>query len=510
MKTADVFVNIPVKSIARAYTYRVPEELSKIEAGWRVFEPFGSRKVEGFVVETHELATAPENISLKDVIAAVDEECWFSPQMIEIARWLSDFYLCSLAEIMRLFMPGKSGLRITVRYEADESQSDHMMLAMPGCRAIYDVLLREGPQKKAELRRALTEWQEELDDLLAKLLKYHIVRKVYEAQKRDAAQYEKIVVLCGEVTPELLDSYRRKKAQAHLLALLQQTPEVPLAALKAQHVSLATVHNLEAAGLAKIRQCRVLRDSYRDARASKEEVALTEDQQQVIRQVYPAIDAARYQGFLLKGVTGSGKTQVYIELAERVRAAGRRVIVLVPEIALTGQVVMAFKSYFPDDLVVVHSRLSLAERNDAILRVRRNEAGIIIGARSALFTPADDIGLVILDEEQDMSYKQDESPRYHARVVAEKIARVHGAVLLLGSATPSLESYFRAAQGELTLLVMPRRIGDIPLPVIHCVDMRQELRSGRSGYLSLSRPFRRAPMRNGHAVSARPLAGVSK
>ena len=341
MKTADVFVNIPVKSIARAYTYRVPEELSKIEAGWRVFVPFGSRKVEGFVVETHELTTAPENITLKDVIAAVDEECWFSPQMIEIARWLSDFYLCSLAEIMRLFMPGKSGLRITVRYEADESQSDHMMLAMPGCRAIYDVLLREGPQKKAELRRALPEWQEELDDLLAKLLKYHIVRKVYEAQKRDAAQYEKIVVLHGTVTPELLASYHRRKAQAHLLELLQQTPEVPLAALKAQHVSLATVHNLEAAGLAEIRQRRVLRDSYRDARASKEEVALTEDQQQVVAQVYPAIDAARYQGFLLKGVTGSGKTQVYIELAERVRAAGRRVIVLVPEIALTGQVVMA-------------------------------------------------------------------------------------------------------------------------------------------------------------------------
>ena len=482
MKTADVFVNIPVKSIARAYTYRVPEELRQIEAGWRVFVPFGSRKVEGFVVETHELAAAPENITLKDIIAAVDEECWFSPQMIEIARWLSDFYLCSLAEIMRLFMPGKSGLRITVRYEADESQSDHMMLAMPGCRAIYDILLREGPQKKAELRRALPEWQEELDDLLAKLLKYHIVRKVYEAQKRDAAQYEKIVVLCGEVTPELLDSYRRKKAQAHLLELLQQTPEVPLSALKAQHVSLATVHNIEAAGLAKIRHRRVLRDSYRDARASKEEVALTEDQ--VVRQVYPAIDSARYQGFLLKGVTGSGKTQVYIELAERVRAAGRRVIVLVPEIALTGQVVMAFKSYFPDDLVVVHSRLSLAERNDAILRVRRNEAGIIIGARSALFTPADDIGLVILDEEQDMSYKQDESPRYHARVVAEKIARVHGAVLLLGSATPSLESYFRAAQGELTLLVMPRRIGDIPLPVIHCVDMRQELRMGNRHIIS--------------------------
>ncbi|MCI7716659.1 MAG: DEAD/DEAH box helicase family protein, partial [Mitsuokella jalaludinii] len=377
MKTADVFVNIPVKSIARAYTYRVPQELAKIEAGWRVFVPFGSRKVEGFVVETHELAEAPEKIKLKDIIAAVDEECWFSPQMIEIARWLSEFYLCSLAEIMRLFMPGKSGLRITVLYEADESQQDHMLLAMPGCRAIYDYLRREGPQKKAAIVKALPEWQADVADFLEKMQKYHIVRKVYEAQKRDAAQYEKFVALCGEVTPQLLEDYRRKKAQVHLLNLLQQTPEIPLASLKAQHVSLATVHNLEAAGLAEIRRRRVLRDSYRDAKALHEAVELTEDQRQVVARVYPSIDAARYQGFLLKGVTGSGKTQVYIELAERVRAAGRRVIVLVPEIALTGQVVMAFKAYFPDDLVVMHSRLSLAERNDAILRVRRNEAGII-------------------------------------------------------------------------------------------------------------------------------------
>ena len=484
MKTADVFVNIPVKSIARAYTYRVPQELAKIEAGWRVFVPFGSRKVEGFVVETHELAEAPEKIKLKDIIAAVDEECWFSPQMIEIARWLSEFYLCSLAEIMRLFMPGKSGLRITVLYEADESQQDHMLLAMPGCRAIYDYLRREGPQKKAAIVKALPEWQADVADFLEKMQKYHIVRKVYEAQKRDAAQYEKFVALCGEVTPQLLEDYRRKKAQAHLLELLQQTPELSFSALKEQHVSLATVHNLEAAGLAEIRRRRVLRDSYRDAKATRSAIELTDDQRQVVARVYPAIDAARYQGFLLKGVTGSGKTQVYIELAERVRAAGRRVIVLVPEIALTGQVVMAFKAYFPDDLVVMHSRLSLAERNDAILRVRRNEAGIIIGARSALFTPADDIGLVILDEEQDMSYKQDESPRYHARVVAEAFARFQRAVLVLGSATPSLETYHRARTGELTLLAMPHRVGAVPLPEVACVDMRQELRLGNRHIIS--------------------------
>ena len=139
----------------------------------------------------------------------------------------------------------------------------------------------------------MPEWQENAADFLDKMQKYHIVRKVYEAQKRDAAQYEKYVALCGEVTPRLLEAYRRKKAQAHLLALLQQEPELPFSTLKEQHVSLATVHNLEAAGLAEIRRRRVLRDSYRDAKALHEAVELTEDQRQVVARVYPAIDAAR-------------------------------------------------------------------------------------------------------------------------------------------------------------------------------------------------------------------------
>lgn len=484
MKTADVFVNIPVKSIARAYTYRVPDSLAQIEAGWRVFVPFGGRKVEGFVIETHEGAKEPEGIKLKDIIAAVDEEGWFSPQMIRVARWLADFYLCSLAEIMRLFMPGKSGLHISVLYEADESQAQHILMNMPACRAIFHYLLQEGPQKKSALAKALPEWQDGLADMLDKMQKYHIVHKEYEAQKRDAAQYERVVVLTAEVTPELLQQFHRKKAQAHLLELLQERPQQSMAELKEQQVTPATVKNLAETGLVELRRRRVLRDSYRGAKAKKQQIELTDDQQQVVHAVMPAIEAAKYQGFLLKGVTGSGKTQVYIELTEKVRAAGRRVIVLVPEIALTGQVVMAFKAYFPDDLVVVHSRLSLAERNDAILRVRRAEAGIIIGARSALFTPAEDIGLIILDEEQDMSYKQDESPRYHARVVAEEIAKANDAVLLLGSATPSLESYYRAKTGEFTLLNMPRRIGDMPLPVVHCVDMRQELHMGNRHIIS--------------------------
>ena len=490
MLTASVFVNIPVKSIARAFTYSVPAELSYLGAGWRVFVPFGGRKVEGFVVSVAEQSAAELGnmaAKLKPIEAAVDEEAWFSPEMLQTARWLADFYLCSLAEMMRLFMPGKSGIKITVVYQAVPEQAQHLLLAMPAYRAVYACLVESGSQSKAELGRELPEYKEDLPQILEKLSKYGVIAKEYQAGKREKARYEKYAQLLVDITPELLADFKRKKAQQHLLELLAAADkrQLDFTELRERKVATATVNNLVAAGLVKIGQSRVLRDSYEKARGNeRQEITLTEDQQRALDAMSLWLDARKHHGFLLKGVTGSGKTQVYIEIARQVRALGRQAVVLVPEIALTGQVVLAFKAYFPDDIVVIHSRLSMAERNDAVVRVRRGKAGIVIGARSALFTPLDNIGLIIMDEEQDTSYKQDESPRYHARVVAEEMARIHGAVLLLGSATPSLESYYRAKQGEMTLLTMPRRIGNMPLPVVKCVDMRQELRLGNRHILS--------------------------
>ncbi|WP_037352957.1 primosomal protein N' [Selenomonas sp. FC4001] len=490
MLTANVFVNIPVKSIARAYTYSVPAELSYLEAGWRVFVPFGGRKVEGFIVSVAEkTATELGDMAgkLKTIEAAVDEEPWFSDKMLQAAQWLADFYLCSLAEMMRLFMPGKSGIKITVIYQAVSEQEKHLLLAMPAYRAVYDCLSDGEGLSRGEIGKALPEYKADLHQILDKLCQYGILAKEYQAGKREKARYEKFAQLLAEVTPELLAEFRRKKAQQHLLEVLSaaEQGQMAFAALKAQKITTATIHNLAEAGLIQIRQRRVLRDSYKDTELTcQPHINLTLDQNKAIDAMSPFLSEAKHHGFLLKGVTGSGKTQVYIEMAKKVRALGRQVVVLVPEIALTGQVVMAFKAYFPDDIVVMHSRLSLSERNDAVVRVRRGEAGIVIGARSALFTPLDNIGLIIMDEEQDMSYKQDESPRYHAKVVAEELAKIHQAVLLLGSATPSLESYYRTQQGELTLLTMPKRIGDMPLPVVQCVDMRQELRMGNRHILS--------------------------
>ena len=486
MLTAQVFVNVPVKSIAKPYTYRVPDTLVQVGAGWRVLVPFGGRKVEGFVVSVVEKsADELAGLKLKDILACVDEEAWFTPVLLEAARWLAEFYLCSLAEIMRLFMPGKSGVKITVEYVADESQEHHVLLGMASYRRLYDYVAENGPVRRAALRKALPELADELPAMLEKLTGYHVLTKEYAAEKRDAALYERYVVLKEALTPEREKEFARRRAQLALWRYLAaHDGTASLKELESEGLHADAAKKLAAAGIAVIRRRRVLRDSYAGAARGHEPRELTDEQRAAVEAVRPSMAAGEYHGFLLYGVTGSGKTQVYIELARLVRERGRKVIVLVPEIALTGQLVRAFQSYFAGDIIVMHSRLTLAERNDAVIRVRRGEAGIIIGARSALFTPADDVGLIILDEEQDMSYKQDESPRYHARVVAEELAHLHHAVLLLGSATPSLETYHRARTGELTLLTMRRRVGDIPLPEVSCVDMRQELRMGNRHIIS--------------------------
>ena len=180
MLTADVFVNIPVKSIAKAYTYHVPEMLSHIGAGWRVFVPFGARKVEGFVLSVAEKDEV--GMELKDILAAVDDEPWFTSEMMEAARWLSDFYLCSLAEMMRLFMPGKSGLKISVRYAANEGEEHHALLDREICRHLYGLLLRKGPLTKLSIRKELP--QDSLEDALEQLVRHHVIEKEYEAERR--------------------------------------------------------------------------------------------------------------------------------------------------------------------------------------------------------------------------------------------------------------------------------------------------------------------------------------
>ncbi len=411
---AEIWANIKAKNINQTYTYSVPEKLNYITAGWRVTVPFGRQRVDGFVLKVYEGDPNAFEFTLKSIIAAIDDEAWFTEEMMSSAKWLADFYLCPLSQTMSLFMPGNKSRKIA---------------------AIYENIYKLKPEYN-------------IDELI-------------------------------EVTP------KKAKAQLRLLNLLKSKIELRHSELSANKISSATIKLFKDSGMIEVERRRILRDSYGGIKPDKKNIDLTDEQKAAIETVSSSIKAGENRGFLLYGVTGSGKTQVYIEITKRVRQLGRRAVILVPEIGLTGQIVYEFKRHFKD-IIVLHSRLSIDERGDAFHKIRNGEVGIVIGARSALFTPIDNVGLFVLDEEQDYSYKQGEAPYYHARVVAEQFAKFHNAALVLGSATPSLDTYYRATAGDLTMLKLPHRVRGNELPEVECVDMREELKRGNRNVLSRS------------------------
>ena len=406
MLIAEVCVNLTANSIQQNFTYLVPERLKFLSAGWRVIVPFGAQTLDGFVMEVREVDDATKfEFTLKEISAVIDDEPWFTPEMMTAARWLAELYLCPLSQTMGLFMPGRRGKKISVLFE--------------------------------RVLKLIKNFDEE--------------------------------------------NFKKNSAQLRVLKLLKENGEL---VLSGQKISSVTIKNLTEAGFVEVEQRRITRDSYSQIKSVPRRFELTAEQAAAISAVEKFLSAKEFQGFLLHGVTGSGKTQVYTELAKITRKLGRRVIILVPEIALTGQIVANFNAHF-SGVAVIHSRLSIAERSDTFHRIRGGEVGIVIGARSALFTPIENVGLIVVDEEQDNSYKQDKiAPRYHARIVAEEFAKFHGAAIIFGSATPSVENFYRAQRGELILLKMPRRVLNNPLPEVECVDMRGELKAGNKFVLS--------------------------
>ena len=484
-KTADIYINIPVKSIAKPYTYLVPEQFDFLKAGCRVLVPFGGRLMEGFIIKIHDTSADLDTARLKAVKDVLDTQPWFTPNMYATAKWMADFYLCSLGETMRLFIPGKNSVKIRPVFNINETDLSAEKLAkLPTCQKQLLVYLKA--YKNADLltlRRSFGAGENFTADLEKLIAKNYVTRSyIYHSQAKKI--YVEYAVLNAAVDETVLDTLKRKPAQKKALLYLNEIKESSAYDLKQRGISAATLNALAELGYIRLEKRQKLRDSYKNmltAKAAKR--TLTPEQQNALNIMKEKIGQGQKK-FLLFGVTGSGKTQIYIETALKVRADGRQVLILVPEIVLTGQLVMSFKQYFADDVAVIHSKLSVNERNDTFWRIRTGQAGIVIGARSALFAPFDNLGLIVMDEEHDASYKQDESPRYHAHDVAEKMAQIYDAIFLLGSATPSFESFYKAQNGEYTLLTMRDRIDNIPMPYIEGVDMREELKSGNRKILS--------------------------
>ena len=478
-KVANVFVNIPVKSIAKAYSYFIPEELDFVGVGWRVLVSFGNRKVEGFIVE---IFNQEDLDKLKPILDVIDREAWFNDKMIALSYWLADYYLCSVAEAMRLFMPGKSGSKIKPIYIINEKYYDARKLS-GDMLIIYQYIEKHKNVELPLLAKVFSTL--DVTAILANLLKQEAIIKDYLTQKKANVKLETYLKLATALSEEMIKSFNKKPAQKKLLEYLNGLPEQSIKELKSAGFSLPTIREVSKSEFIEVTEKQLLRDSYRNFTVDQNNcILLTSEQQSALNSIKQSIEKTLSEIFLVHGITGSGKTQVYIEAVKLVRRQNKKAIILVPEIGLTGQMIQRFKTYFPEEVIVMHSRLSISERNDAIVKIRNDEAAIVIGARSAIFTPVDNLGIIIIDEEHDASYKQDESPRYHTIDIAKKLACLHQATVLLGSATPSIESFYAANHGEYKLLTLNHRVGNAKLPMIQIVDMRQELRLGRRNIIS--------------------------
>lgn len=430
MRYVNVAINLPVKNLFKQFTYALPPQFGYIGAGWRVIVPFARQTTEGFVVGEAGI-DLPEPEKYKEVQAVIGTEPWFDGEMLKAARWLAEYYMCPLAEAMRLFIPGKSSIK---RH------------------AVYDENGR--------------------------LLYYEL-----ENRLKEKMQYCYAITESGRVA--LAEGSNRAKAQMAALQILAQAErELSAKELETAGVSAAVLRTLLQKSWCSRSEQRVLRNSYAGNNTLKQSFDLTEEQAQAVEAVSKAITEKRQETFLLQGVTGSGKTEVYLNLTAKALAKGRQVLVLVPEIALTAQIVKRFQSWFKGCIAVVHSKLSASERADVFYKIRNNEAQILIGVRSAVFAPFTNLGLVIIDEEHDQSYKQEERPCYHACEVAMHRAAYFNIPVVLGSATPSIESYYDSIMKRFKHLRLTGRPNGQPLPKVQIVDMRKELQERNFSVLS--------------------------
>lgn len=458
---AEIIINTTAKRLQQTFTYAIPQEMD-IHIGSRVLVPFGSRREEGIVIAVKEGTGKDLSFTVKPILAVLSIQNGFQEEMIQTALWIHTYYLCSLSDALRLFMIEKKGITAEEYYVPTAAKAP---LSNEEQRAVA-YIQEQGCVSKHTLQRKFS------SAVVGTLLAKGYIRSEKKWKNKVADKKEKWLQFVQDDTEQMLTHRPR---QSQLLQDVKQVGEMSCQEAIKQGYSTAVIRNLSATGLIRViektrRTANLLQTLPTDAG-----VVLTKEQQAAIAAVRQDTQGDTY---VLHGVTGSGKTEVYMQLAADVLRQGKQVFVLVPEIALTGQIVRRFIRRFGADVVVMHSQLSKGERQNNWLRMLRGESHICIGARSAIFTAAESIGLIIVDEAHDASYKQEESPRYHAVAVARKRAAYYHCPVILGSATPSISDYYRAETGEYHLLELKKRIKNHPLPQVTVVDMRDELARG--------------------------------
>jgi primosomal protein N' (replication factor Y) len=473
----DVALPVPLDMV---FTYRVaPGDMPVV--GGRVLVPFRQQRLTGIVVELHD---RKPSVKIKNILSVLDAAPVLDDKLLRLGRWIGDYYLAPLGEVFRTMLPLSAEFKRAIAYRITKEGQQSLFLA--GTKGASARSRRTPEEQDAEVRvldylsaqesgepPAVREEKLRSGTGATKLILSGMVRKKWLAREdisdvRDATRTVRIALLRSAESK--LNDNQRKLVDT----LAASGGRVPMETLQGLEVPRTTLSTLVRRGLIEIIEEPAAFAVSRSRPRPSFEVTLNRAQTDALARLRKTVEARKFSGILLHGVTGSGKTAVYLASMRGVLESGRSAILLVPEIGLTPAVAADLHQIFGDEVAILHSALSDKERAQQWHRIKSGEARMVVGTRSAVFAPVTDLALIIVDEEHDSSYKQEETPRYHARDIAVVRAKMANAVVVLGSATPSLESYFNAKKNKYALVELPDRVEQRPLPEVEIIDMRQE------------------------------------
>ena len=491
METADmvkVAVSAAPYSIDKPYSYLVPESLAAAAVpGVRVMVPFGrgNKESEGLILARVQEPKLPGSKALRQVL---DPEPVLDKAGIDLALWMRGRYFCTVFEAVKTILPAGLwyGLREIWSLAMEPETARSAAVGIPGAWQVLDLLEKQGG--KADIRVLRDALGDGAEKPLKAMKKAEILTCETDAKRKIADKSHRMVELAVNTEDAYaLTEPKRRSAPAryevvNFLATAGRTPAAEVSYYTG--ASARTLKSMEKAGLIAFSEEEELRVPSLDDVEPGPEIVLNEEQQRAFEEILGRVQAAKPSVTLLHGVTGSGKTQVYLRLVQETLALGKTAMVLVPEIVLTPQMMRKFSSYFGSRVAMLHSSLKMTERYDQWKRIRRGEVDVVLGTRSALFAPLKNLGLIVMDEEQEGSYQSENVPRYDAREVAKYLCVREKAALVFGSATPTVETAWAAEQGSYQKALLRRRYNENALPEVLIADLRQEILNGNPGLIS--------------------------
>ncbi len=479
MNIAKVIVDVPAKQTDRSFDYLIPEDFQGvILPGIRVVVPFGPRNVQGFVIGIESKSDVKKLKTIKELL---DIEPILNDELLQLGQWVSEQTLSFQISAFQAMLPAalKSKYEKEVKVVSDDKFED-LPEVLQGLFQNNRTVKWEDIEKNSATIKAIQQANKEGKLVIEYIVKARAKKKTHKviSLAKTIEETQKTIKTLStragrqkDVLQFFLDDDQKSISRSTLKDLLSTTD--------------SPINTLIEKGQLVEKTIEIYRDPHHEKTFKKTtSLPLTNEQTTAIVPILKSIESQEHHTFLLYGVTGSGKTEVYLQSIEEVLKKGQQAIVLVPEIALTPQMVDRFKGRFGSSVAVLHSGLSIGEKYDEWRKIHRKEVNVVVGARSAIFAPFADLGIIIIDEEHESSYKQEENPRYHARDVAIKRGVYHNCPVVLGSATPTLESFARAKKGVYHLLTLTKRMNDRDMPTVEILDMREELREGNRSMFS--------------------------